>query len=224
MNLWEQIKKIRKKEKQTSTNPYINMKPQTQTSLKEETKKKSKAKEPKEIDKHAVVAFGRMNPPSKGHEAHINFVKNLAMQNEADPHVFLSHSEGDHRNPLTYDEKYKYARKAFGSVVKKADHRDIISVLKDLNKKYNHMNVVVGSDRHEEFGHLLSKYNGKEYNYKSLRIHSSGSRNAGLSSSHMRDATVHGNFQTFHDSLPEKLKKHAQELFDKVKAKQKPAK
>lgn len=214
-NIWEQIKKIRKDKKRTK-NPNIDLKPEIKTALKEEAKKKSKPK-PKEIDRHAVISFVRMNPISKGHVGHVNFVKNLAIEHGADPMIFLSPSEGDHRNPLSYKDKFKYARKAFGSVIQKHNHKNILDVLKHLNKSYNHMNVVVGDDKHEEYGKLLQHFNGKHFNYEKLKVHTSGARSAGLSSHHMKNAASTDKFDLFHQSIPDKLKPHSQDIYNKVK-------
>ena len=215
-NEWDKIKKIRKK---NTSNPNINIKPELHYSLVKETTKK-KTPKPKEIDRHAVISFGRMNPISKGHEAHVNFVRNLSIEHEADPMVFLSKSEGDHRNPIPYKEKLKYARKAFGSIIKHTPHKNIIEILKHLNKSYNHMHVVVGNDRHDEFGTLLQKYNGKEYNYKKLKVHSSGARDPAVSGTHMRRSVATNDMETFSSSLPDKLKPHAQEIFNHIKGSQ----
>ncbi len=78
-----------------------------------------------EKERHAVVAFGRMNPPTTGHEALVNKVKEHAAHVGGDAHVYLSHSQDakkkvidlDTYNALdqwaiTLNEMYKSLRKA----------------------------------------------------------------------------------------------------------------
>ena len=44
-------------------------------------------------EKTAVVTFGRMNPPTIGHQKLVDNVLRVAKQNSADPFVFLSHTQ-----------------------------------------------------------------------------------------------------------------------------------
>ena len=62
----------------------------------------------------AVIAFGRMNPPTVGHEKLINKVINEAISRGGDPLVYLSKTQDSDKNPLSYDQKLKYAQFFFG--------------------------------------------------------------------------------------------------------------
>jgi hypothetical protein len=42
-------------------------------------------------EKHAVLAFGRMNPPTTGHGALVDKVHEIAKKHNASHHVVLSH-------------------------------------------------------------------------------------------------------------------------------------
>ena len=52
-----------------------------------------------------VFAFGRMNPPTIGHEKLAMKVASEAKKRRAMPHIFLSHSQDKKKNPLTYNQK-----------------------------------------------------------------------------------------------------------------------
>ncbi len=44
-------------------------------------------------EKHAVLAYGRMNPPTTGHEVLVNKVKDVADKVGGTHHIVLSHSQ-----------------------------------------------------------------------------------------------------------------------------------
>ena len=76
--------------------------------------------------KTAVVTFGRMNPITIGHEKLVNKVVSEAASRKAVPMVFLSHSSDPKKNPLSYNNKIKFAQQAFGKVVISSKARTII--------------------------------------------------------------------------------------------------
>lgn len=171
----------------------------------------------------AVVSFGRMNPITIGHEKLAMKVMSEASKRKADPHIFLSHSSDAKKNPLSYEDKIKFAKKAFGSVVKSSPARTIIEVAKSLNGKYKNLVVVVGADRVEEFKSLLTRYNNKEYNFENIDIVSAGERDPdaegveGMSASKMRSLAQSSDLKTFASGLPKKLKSSAKEVYDAVR-------
>ena len=110
----------------------------------------------------AVISFGRMNPVTVGHEKLVNKVLAVAVKAKATPLIYLSHSEDARKNPLSYNDKIKFAKQAFGKVIQKSKSRSIIEVAKELSGKFSNLIVVVGSDRVAEFNALLNKYNGKK--------------------------------------------------------------
>jgi nicotinamide mononucleotide adenylyltransferase len=54
-----------------------------------------------EKEKHAVLAFGRMNPPTTGHQVLVNKVHDIAKKNNASHHVVLSGTQDKSKNPLS---------------------------------------------------------------------------------------------------------------------------
>ena len=61
--------------------------------------------------KTAVITYGRMNPPTIGHEKVLDKLATLSRGSTY--RVFLSQSQDDKKNPLSYKEKIKIARKMF---------------------------------------------------------------------------------------------------------------
>ena len=161
-----------------------------------------------------VISFGRMNPPTVGHEKLVDKVKQIAKRQNAEPAIYLSHSQNSKKDPLNYNQKFKYAKQAFGSVVIKSTARTIIEVMKELERmKHTDVIMVVGSDRVQEFRVLLKKYNGKEYTFNSIKVVSAGARDpdaegvSGMSASKMRAAVAVGDQQTFMQGIPSRLSK-----------------
>ena len=171
-----------------------------------------------------VFTFGRLNPPTVGHQKLVDTIKAEANKQGADAKVFLSHTQNKKKDPLSYDDKIKYATKSFGDIVTKSKSKTIIQVLQELEKDgYTDATLIVGSDRVKEFDRLLTKYNGKDYNFNSITVKSAGDRDPdsdgidGMSASKMRAAAKAGDFEQFKSGLPDKLNDaDAKYLFDTI--------
>lgn len=171
-----------------------------------------------------VLTFGRMNPPTSGHQKLVDKLVSVAKQKSATPMIFLSHSQDKKKNPLSYDDKIRLAKKAFGNVVQKSNSRTIIEVLKSIQSEYDDVYVVVGSDRVKEFDTLLQKYNGKDYNFNSINVISAGERDpdaddvSGMSASKLRGLAVEGEYAQFRQGLPRKMSdKDAKDMYNKIR-------
>lgn len=172
-----------------------------------------------------VVSWGRMNPVTVGHEKLVDKVKSVARKERAMPAIYLSKSQDPKKNPLSYDDKISVAQMAFGNVIKKSNARTIIELMKELDKKFDTVILVVGADRVEEFQKLLSKYNGKEYTFDQIDVVSAGDRDpdaddvTGMSASKMRALAAKGDFDTFRKGLPKALQKDdvAKDVYDMVR-------
>tara|TARA_R110000822_G_scaffold88734_4_gene205483 strand:- start:843 stop:2822 length:1980 start_codon:yes stop_codon:yes gene_type:complete len=166
-----------------------------------------------------VLSFGRMNPPTVGHEKLVKKVVDVANSQRATPMIFLSHSQDKKKNPLEYADKVRFAKKAFGNLVQASPAKTLIDIAKNLQNKFKEMTIVVGSDRVREFEVLLNKYNGKEYNFDKITVVSAGERDPdaegveGMSASKMRAAAQGGDRQKFISGLPSSLKRHGAEVF-----------
>ena len=175
--------------------------------------------------KTAVFSFGRMNPPTIGHEALTKKLVQVARQQRAVPLIYLSHSQDSKKNPLSYDDKLKLAQAAFGQrLVVKSRARTIIQILKELQRQYTDIVLVVGSDRVSEFDKLLQTYNGRDYKFDSIKVVSAGTRDPddsgvrGMSASKMRDAAAKKDIRTFERGLPPQLKSMADPIMGMIRA------
>ena len=173
-----------------------------------------------------VFTWGRMNPPTVGHQKLVDKVKSEAKKLGAMAHVYISHSQDSKKNPLSYADKFAIARKAFGPIVKKSESKTIIQVMKEL-EKMGHTDVVlvVGSDRVREFKTFLPKYNGKDYNFKSIKVVSAGARDpdadgvSGMSASKMRAAAQSGDYASFKKGTPKSMsEKEKKDMYDKIRS------
>jgi len=165
----------------------------------------------------AVVAWGRMNPITSGHEKLVKKVVSVAKSEKGVPEIYLTHSFDNKKNPLTYTDKIRLAQKAFGPVVKKSNAKTIFDLMAQLNKKYNKVVLVAGSDRVDEFSNTLQKYNGKEYKFDEIKVVSAGQRDeesddvSGISGTKMRGYAA-TDMKKFTANLPKRLKGDAEEI------------
>jgi len=162
--------------------------------------------------KTVVFAFGRMNPPTTGHQKLVAGLVAQAKKAKATPRIYLSHSVGA-KDPLSYDKKLAFARKAFGSIVIKSPARTIIEVMKVLEKDgFKKVILLAGSDRLASFKQLLNTYNGKEYNFDEIEVVSAGERDpdsddvSGMSASKLRALAKDENEAEFMRGAPSTLK------------------
>ena len=150
-----------------------------------------------------------------------------ARKNGANHIVYASASTDKRKNPLDQKTKIKFMKKMFPQnkiVVAGGTQRTFMEVLKFYDKMYGEIIMIAGSDRINEFQKLADKYNGKDYNYKSIKVVSSGDRDpdaegvAGMSASKMREMAKQNDFKTFKTGLTSNLSdRDAKQLFDAVK-------
>lgn len=184
---------------------------------------------------HHVLAFGRMNPITNGHEALVNKLHSVAKEHNAGHTLVVSHSQDAKKNPLNSAQKVKHAKRAFPGTNVTASSKDKPTILHHASELHSkgvqHLHVIAGSDRKEELHNLLHKYNGhpsKEghpgYNFKSITVHSAGERDpdaegtTGISASKMRAHAAAGNKKAFHAGAPSKMSAaHKDEMFHDVR-------
>jgi len=175
--------------------------------------------------KPVAITFGRMNPPTIGHQKLVDHLHSIAKKHGADAEVHLSHTQDKKKNPLSHGQKVGLARKAFGSSVQSGPHKTIIDVMKHLHKQgRKEVHVVVGGDRHKEMHELLHKYNGKDYHFDKIHVHSAGERDPdaegaeGMSASKMREHAKNKNHEGFKSGLPEKLRSSSHRVMKMVRS------
>ena len=183
-------------------------------------------------ERHAVLAFGRMNPIHSGHELVVNKVREIANKVGGAHHIVLSHSQDPEKNPLTPEQKLKHARRAFPGtnfVASSKEHPTFLKHAELLHKAgVTHLHMVGGGDRADEYKEKLQKYNGtgpgKLYNFKNITVHSAGDRDpdaddlGGMSASKMRKHVQSNDFESFKKGVPSRMShSHAKEMFNDVK-------
>jgi hypothetical protein len=181
-------------------------------------------------ERHAVVAFGRMNPPTTGHEKLIHKVEDTAKEVGGEAHIIASHSENNPKNPVPSKAKVGYIKKVAKPETKvSASSKESPTLLHHLSNlhKSGVKHVTIVSDKIKEFGDLAHKYNGVEgkhghYNFKSIKSVSSGMRDpdaegaAGISGTKMREYAHAGDEKKFKAGLPKALHPHAKEIMGHI--------
>ena len=169
-----------------------------------------------------VITFARMNPITAGHELLVQRMITVAKKQKATPMVFLTHSNDKKKNPLQYNDKVKFAQKAFGPIVQKSPANTIVKVLQAV-EKFDNLIMVVGSDRVNQFKQLLNDYNGKDYSFDSIAVVSAGARDPdsdnvdGMSASKMRALAAENDILQFTKGLPKKLRSSAKAIMTAVR-------
>ena len=116
-----------------------------------------------EEERSVYFTFGRMNPPTIGHGKLLEKIANAAGRNPY--RIYLSQSSDPKKNPLSYTDKIKHARKMFPKYARQIMINKNAKTAMDVatalyNEGFKKVVMVVGSDRVREFEVLLNKYNG----------------------------------------------------------------
>ena len=173
-----------------------------------------------------IFAFGRFNPPTTGHGKLMREVIIQARKNNANHVVYASASQDKRKNPLDVNTKVKFMKKMFPQNKIQAaggSQRTFMEILKFYDKMYGEIIMIAGSDRINEFQKLSDKYNGKDYNYKSIKVVSSGERDpdaegvTGMSASKMRDMANNDDYRNFKKGVVGLSDSDTKTLFNAVK-------
>lgn len=182
--------------------------------------------------KPVVMAFGRMNPPTTGHEKLVDRVKQIAKDYKAPHHIIISHSNDAKKNPLDVKSKLKHAKRFFPDTNIETSSKEQPTFLQHAARLHqmghDHLIMVAGSDRVNEYAEKLKQYNGTAqgslFNFKKIEVKSAGQRDPdaegaeGMSASKMRDHAKSGDFNSFRQGVPSHVpEKHARELFRDVR-------
>jgi len=185
-----------------------------------------------EEEKTVYFTFGRMNPPTTGHEKLMN---ELSKKSGSNPYkVYLSQSTDKKKNPLDFKYKVKTVRKFFPkharSVMLNKKVKNVFDAVTEMyNDGFKNITMVVGSDRINEFNTLLKKYNGVKgrhglYNFNKINVISAGDRDpdaddiSGMSASKMRSLANEGDFIQFSQGLPRNVSNaDAKKVYNEVR-------
>ena len=185
-----------------------------------------------EEERTVFFTFGRMNPPTTGHEKLMNELAKKSGKHSY--RVYLSQSVDKKKNPLDYGTKVKTVRKFFPKharqVMLDKKVKNVFDAVTEIyNDGYKNVSMIVGSDRVNEFTVLLKKYNGVKgrhglYNFKKINVISAGDRDpdaddvSGMSASKMREAASDGDFTKFSQGLPRNVSNSdAKKVYNEVR-------
>jgi len=164
-----------------------------------------------------IVPLGRFNPPHKEHAHLVDAVIKLAKSTHSDAKVFVSRTVNKKKDPLTPQEKIRFLNKMFPGQKKLFDvppisNPSMVGVLKSLSGKYDTVHIVLGDDRVAEIKAFVDKYNGTDYNYDKIEVHSRHSivntrvgDLDGVHASDIRKWAMAGNFAKVRDAMSEHL-------------------
>lgn len=153
----------------------------------------------------AIITFGRMNPPTIGHQKLMKKLVEVSKKEDGVPMLFLSHTQDKKKNPLSYQDKLKFVRsntpqglRVMKSLAKTV--YDVIDVL--VRQGYKDIIFVCGSDRVKQFSQL-EKYT-EQFGLSSFKVLSSGERDAdsdnlenSISASKMREYAKNEDYESF---------------------------
>ena len=158
-----------------------------------------------------TVVFGRFNPPTTGHERLIRTAQKIAEGGQL--RIYPSRKQDKDKNPLDPIKKIEYMRKMLpefkDNIIDNENIKTIFDVLVAAYQQgYSEVNIVVGSDRQEEFKRITAKYNGNLYAFNTIKVLSAGFRDPdmegvnGISASRMREAATNNDFSSFRRGMP----------------------
>ena len=162
----------------------------------------------------AVFAFGRFNPPTIGHQKLIEKVQSMANQVNGKGFIFLSHTQNNKKDPLSFQEKQAYITSQINDPnlqIGSADVRTLIQALQKIEAQgRTRVIMVAGDDRVMEFQKFLNQYNGNpdkqgtvQYKFDDIQVVSAGQRDpdaddiAGVSASKAREWALKGQEHEF---------------------------
>ena len=134
-----------------------------------------------EEEKTLYFVWGRMNPPTAGHEKLLDFLKQKAGKNPF--RIYLTQSEDQNKNPIPFAQKIKFARKGFPQYARQIMMNRKLKTIFDAmtsfyDEGFKRIVIVAGQDRVNQYDVLLKKYNGKKgkhgfYNFERIDVLSS---------------------------------------------------
>jgi hypothetical protein len=178
--------------------------------------------------RHATFCFGRMNPPTIGHEQVFKTMEEVG----GEFFIFLSQTQDKKTNPLDYSTKIHFLRQMFPKYQKNIVDNPTLNVFPKVcsylyDQGFKHITIVAGSDRLASLKKLAEDYNGVEgkahgfYDFETIDGKSSGERDpdsdgvSGVSASKAREAAANGQFEKFAEATG--AGQYAESLYNAVR-------
>jgi hypothetical protein len=96
--------------------------------------------------KTVVLACGKFNPPTVGHELIVRAVKALAEQRSADHVIYASNVSDAKKNPLLVEKKLHYLNLIFPKTNFVETSDSLVETVKKLKESYKNVILVAGGD------------------------------------------------------------------------------
>ena len=170
--------------------------------------------------KRIVVAWGRFNPPTIGHQKLMDITKQTA---GGDPFfIYPTHSFGGKKddngfksNPLPADRKHFWLSKMFpqyrNNIIYDTSIKTIIQLFQKYQADYDDIVLVAGDDQYNDYVRMVTTYNNKEYTYRNIDFVNAGKRDKkaagaeGMSATKMRYAAATMAIGEFSLGMPKTL-------------------
>lgn len=158
------------------------------------------------MKKTCIMVYGRFNPVHKGHVKMFNAGLNLKNQiPNSDFKIFMSTTQDYDTNPLPYSMKKEmidYYFPQFTEYVQQEQSSTLFGNLEILDRDYDSLILLCGSDRNQHFNSVLNKYNGTLYTFDTISVYNIGVReDSPYSSTVMRKAIRELDYDTFSSCL-----------------------
>jgi len=181
----------------------------------------------------AVFVFGRMNPPTLGHELLIAKAIEVGRIEKSDTFVILSKTQDSKKNPVPYQDKLAAINAALPRVnfVDSDKIKTIFDAVQFLiDRGYTELTLVCGSDRAAEYDVLFNKYINnpdpeKKLNLAKFKTAVAGANRdpdsdeaSGVSATKARNLAKAGDFDAFKKILPTQMPEdQARVLFNDIR-------
>lgn len=143
--------------------------------------------------KTVVLACGKFNPPTLGHELVIKAVKKLAEQRGADHVIYASSASDNKKNPLLVEKKLQYLNLVFPKTNFVESAENIPALVKQLKENYKNVVVVSSADKASALRRL------------GVEVISAGEKDPD-SDDTLRSAAAKGLYEEFKKGLPSSVR------------------
>lgn len=169
--------------------------------------------------KTAVIAYGRYNPPTIGHQVLIDMLEDISSKHNVDGFIIPSHTQDNIKNPLSYNEKVEILHQMIDNITILSEGKTFISLLQYLQQAgYTDIIHVAGSDKILDFRELVERFNGKPdrkgvipFSFNNYNFVSAGQRDPdsdgveGMSATKLRLLAKKGNLKDFKQGMSNKV-------------------
>jgi nicotinic acid mononucleotide adenylyltransferase len=166
-----------------------------------------------------IFAYGRMNPPTKGHLRVVEKIREEARLTGGTPRIYLSETHDDERNPLTREQKVAFVSALFPDVEVRTARQLFEATLAMAAEGFEEGVLIVGEDRFDKFSKIMSAYEGTEaLGLKRVEVKSISRDANETSASGARAAAKAGNWKAFLDHSATTDTDLTHELYEAVRA------